>query len=86
MFLSPIGEKVDQCMSVITVTDNNLKFTRVAIESNSLAHGRFSWPTQWTMTKLCRVVSRNVHTTLFVVEYATSIASAKLKQSQLLER
>ena len=38
------------------------------------------------MTKLCRVVSSNVHTTLVVVEYATSIASAKLKQSQLFER
>ena len=44
------------CRRLISDT---LKFARVAIESvhelsNSLAHrhGSFSWPTQWTMTKL----------------------------------
>ena len=57
-----------------------LEVTRVAIESgvystvqdlflltHRLAHGSCSWPTQWTVTKPCRIVSR---VRLLVVEYA----------------
>ena len=62
-----------------------LEVTRVAIESvvystvqdlflltRHLAHGSCSWLTQWTMTKLCRIVSRvsNNVNRLLVVEYA----------------
>ena len=72
-----------------------LQVTRVAIESdelsNSTVQGLFlhtcclavaSWLTQWTMTKLCRVVS---HVSNNVYRLLVVIAHAKLKQSQLFE-
>ena len=62
-----------------------LEVTQVAIESvvystvqdlflltRCLAHGSCSWPSQWTITKLCRIMSHgnnNIYK-LLVVEYA----------------
>ena len=53
--------------------------------THRLAHGSCSWPTdQWTVTKLCRIVSNNVNSRR--VRTRTLIARAKLKLSQLFER